>query len=87
MVKFSNLDKNIGNVAHSMCLDLYRTFAPLKQSSQTMAMTCLELAVRMNDIPIDGIKSKFGFDYTAWGTSREEVMGKRFASYSTSLTT
>ena len=53
-----------------MCLDLYRTFAPLKQSEhihQTMAMTCLELAVRMNDIPIDGIKSKFGFDYTAMG--------------------
>lgn len=64
-----------GMTAYKICLDLYRTFAPLKQTSATMAMSCLELAVRICDVDLASVKSEYGFDYERWATSRPEVMG------------
>ena len=39
----------IAKTAYNICLDLYRTFAPLKQTSFTMALASVELACRIHD--------------------------------------
>ena len=76
LVKSCNLEKDtVGLVAYRISLDLYRTFAPLKQTTQTMALACFELAIRLCDIDLASIKSEHGFDYVKWSTSRAEIMG------------
>ena len=42
-------DSPISKLAFKISLDIYRTFAPLKQCSASMAMACLELAVRLSE--------------------------------------
>ncbi|KAJ5364527.1 uncharacterized protein N7496_010240 [Penicillium cataractarum] len=59
-------------LAWEISLDLYRTFAPLKQTTQTMAFSCLELAVRLLDQRCEPLES--GVDYAKWSTSRGAVM-------------
>lgn len=68
-------DSEICNVAYRISLDLYRTFAPIKQTTSTMAFSCLELAGRLLDRRLDAVESRT--EYERWRTSREEVMGKR----------
>jgi CTD kinase subunit beta len=58
--------------AYNICLDLYRTFAPLKQTTPTMAIACLELAGRLCQQPIADLEA--GKGYKKWRTSRPEVM-------------
>lgn len=65
-------DSEVTKVSYCMCLDLYRTFAPLKQTSATMAFTCLELARRLWN---DQSEVEFAKDYRQWKTSRVEIMG------------
>jgi CTD kinase subunit beta len=65
----------ISRTAYHMSLDLYRTFAPLKQSSATMALACLELAIRMHNEDPAQVYGAQGPDYARWHTSRVEVMG------------
>lgn len=67
-------DSRVSSVAYSISLDLYRTFAPIKQTSSTMAFSCLELAGRLLDQRSKPVES--GQDYENWRTSRQEVMGK-----------
>lgn len=75
-VKSCNLDRRtVGEVAFRVSLDLYRTFAPLKQTTQTMALACLELAARLADADLTFIMTDEGFDYERWQTSRAELMG------------
>lgn len=76
LVKSCSLDKDVGALAYNISLDLYRTFAPLKQTSQTMALACLELAIRVADVDLADVKSEHGFDYERWAVTRLEVMGK-----------
>lgn len=71
-------DSEVSNVAYRISLDLYRTFAPIKQTTSTMAFSCLELAGRLLDRRLEDVES--GKDYEQWRTSREEVMGKYLAS-------
>lgn len=60
-------------IAYCISLDLYRTFAPLKQSTPTMAFACLELSSRLlNEFDSFEVARK---DYASWQTSREEIMG------------
>lgn len=61
-------------LAYRISLDLYRTFAPVKQTTPAMAFGCLELATRLLDQRIEELES--GADYEKWGTNRAEVMGK-----------
>lgn len=63
----------VSNVAYRIAQDLYRTFAPVKQTTSTMAFASLELAGRLLDQRIEAVD--LGLDYSAWRTSREEVMG------------
>lgn len=73
-----NLSKNspASLLAYRISLDLYRTFAPVKQTTPAMAFGCLELATRLLDQRIEELES--GADYEQWGTNRAEVMGKRY---------
>ncbi len=63
----------IAKTAYLISIDLYRTFAPLKQSTPTMAFACLELAGRLHGQEVDAIAD--GRDYTRWGIERAMVMG------------
>ncbi|KAJ5169020.1 uncharacterized protein N7482_004614 [Penicillium canariense] len=65
-------DSEVSDLAYRISLDLYRTFAPVKQTTPTMAFTCLELAGRLLDQRLQPVES--GEDYTQWNTSRGEVM-------------
>jgi len=69
-------DSDVANVAYRMTIDLYKTFAPIKQTTSTMAFACLELAGRLLDQRLEDVES--GKDYERWKTSRAEVMGKYF---------
>ena len=63
----------VSSVAYRIAQDLYRTYAPIKQTTSTMAFSCLELAGRLLDQRIEAVEK--GVDYAKWKTSRDEVMG------------
>lgn len=69
-------NSEVSNLAYRISSDLYRTFAPIKQSSSTMAFSCLELAGRLLDRRVEQVES--GLDYAQWSTSRAEIMGKSY---------
>lgn len=66
-------DKRTGTVALAICLDVYRTLAVLKQTRQTLACACLELATRFLEKGLDTITDEEMYDEL--GTSRGEVIG------------
>jgi CTD kinase subunit beta len=59
-------------LAYSISLDLYRTWAPLKQTTATMVFACLELAGRLLDEPHERVWQ--GKDYAEWKIERGMVM-------------
>lgn len=66
-------DNEVGILAYCISLDLYRTFAPLKQTTGTMAFACLELASRLLDAGLKDVEA--GKGYENWNLGRAEVMG------------
>ncbi|KAL1955007.1 hypothetical protein VTO42DRAFT_360 [Malbranchea cinnamomea] len=72
-MKFYGLSKQSKTTitAYSMSLDMYRTFAPLKQTTSAMAFACLELASRLLDDSTVQIKPEH---YDDWSTTRADVM-------------
>ncbi|RAL11403.1 putative cyclin [Aspergillus homomorphus CBS 101889] len=62
----------VSTVAYRIAQDLYRTYAPIKQTTSTMAFSALELAGRLLDQRIPEVEE--GLDYEDWKTSRVEVM-------------
>ena len=70
-------DSAVVKTAYGISLDLYRTFAPLKQTTAAMAFACIELAGRLLDKPHEAIES--GKDYRSWKINRALVMGKSSA--------
>ncbi|MCJ1319100.1 RNA polymerase II C-terminal domain kinase beta subunit [Xylographa vitiligo] len=71
--KYYHLDRDtVGKTAYNMSLDLYRTFAPLKQTTSTMAIACVELAGRLHERNVQELEAGKGFK--EWRTSRAEVM-------------
>ncbi len=64
----------VGKTAYNMSLDLYRTFAPLKQTTATVAIACVELAARLCDADVAKLSGERGIRYRRWGSSRREVM-------------
>lgn len=63
----------VGKTAYNMCIDIYRTFAPLKQTASTLAFACVELATRIHDATL--IPDMTDSDsYRKWSTTREEVL-------------
>lgn len=73
-------NSEVSNLAYRISSDLYRTFAPIKQNSSTMAFSCLELAGRLLDQRIHQVES--GLDYAKWNTSRAEIMGMICSTFS-----
>jgi len=63
----------VTKTAYLISIDLYRTFAPLKQSTAAMAFACLELAGRLHGQEMEAIVD--GRDYARWGIERAMVMG------------
>lgn len=77
LAKAHGLDREaLGKTAYDMSLDLYRTFAPLKQSTPTMALACVELSSRVHQRELGSIESQR--TYKKWGVTRPEVMGNCF---------
>lgn len=65
---------NEARTAWNLSIDLYRTFAPLKQTSPTLAIACLELASRLHGLDAARLVDTGAVKYSKWGTSRAEVM-------------
>lgn len=63
----------VTKTAHLISLDLYKTYAPLKQCTAVMAFACLELAVRLHGQEVEAIAD--GRDYRHWDIDRPMVMG------------
>ena len=64
----------VGKTAYNMSLDLYRTFAPLKQTAATMAVSCVELAGRVLDQNLQELEAQKGYEHFC--ITRAEVMGE-----------
>ncbi|KAI9816241.1 MAG: RNA polymerase II C-terminal domain kinase beta subunit [Pycnora praestabilis] len=77
LLKIYNVDREtVGKTAYSTSLDIYRTFAPLKQTTPAMAIACLELAARICQPQSDFLNDDRGLHYQRWSITREEVMGE-----------
>ena len=68
-------ESTVPKLAFKISIDLYRTFAPLKQSTAALAFACMELAERI-DGSHDGSKaSSVEREYRKWSIDRAMVMG------------
>jgi CTD kinase subunit beta len=65
---------NVAKTAWNLSIDLYRTFAPLKQNSAPLAIACVELAARLHSKDTDRLVDAGIVRYAKWATSRAEVM-------------
>ena len=78
LAKHYHVDKDtVGKTAYDMSLDLYRTFAPLKQTAATMAVACVELAGRIWDQNVKELEG--GKGYKKLQITRSEVMGRHMS--------
>ncbi|RYF30696.1 MAG: hypothetical protein EOO38_32155 [Cytophagaceae bacterium] len=80
VVKESGLPKDpLGRTAYDMSIDVYRTFAPLKQTTSTIAIACVELSTRLlnmsTEFNMDAIVGPQGTSLEKWSTDRGMVMG------------
>lgn len=74
LARKNGIDKDITKSAYRMLLDLYRTFAPLKQSCAAMAFGCLELTCRLYDRQMDKVVGEGAQQPSRWKTTRAQVM-------------
>ncbi|KAK2630477.1 hypothetical protein QTJ16_001297 [Diplocarpon rosae] len=72
--KEAKIEKDVARVAYNMMVDLYRTFAPLKQSCSTMAFACIELATLLLERQQTAIRGERSPKYRKWGTTRTEII-------------
>lgn len=74
LVKAYDFDAaTIGQTAYQMCIDLYRTFAPLKQTAATLAFACIELSARLHEP--ESFSQLQPAALEQWSVQRDEVMG------------
>ncbi|KAF2479698.1 cyclin-like protein [Neohortaea acidophila] len=71
--------EKVVKLAWTVATDLYRTFAPLKQTTATMALACLELAAHLiaasTENNVSAIRDALqALDLKTWSVTREEVM-------------
>ncbi|KAK3699187.1 RNA polymerase II C-terminal domain kinase beta subunit [Vermiconidia calcicola] len=71
--------QKVYDVAWTVLTDLHRTFAPLKQTSATMALASLELAAHLaattSPNNVSATRDQLQrFNIDTWSTSREEIM-------------
>jgi CTD kinase subunit beta len=73
-LKYYNFDQrsSVAKLAYKMSLDLYRTWAPLKQTTTVMVFACMELSGRL--IGEEHTDICTGKDYERWSVERVHVM-------------
>lgn len=64
--------ETVGKTAYNMSLDVFRTFAPLKQTTATLAVACVELSARIFRQNIEELEA--GIGYKEFRITRAEVM-------------
>ena len=75
LAKYHLLDQEtVGKTAYNMSLDLYRTYAPLRQTAATLAISCVELSGRLCGQNARGLEEQT--TYKRLWITRAEVMGE-----------
>ncbi|RFU30559.1 hypothetical protein B7463_g5764, partial [Scytalidium lignicola] len=74
LIKVAGIDQDVARMSYKIMLDLYRTFAPLKQTCATMAFACVELAALILEKQEDLIRGESAPKYKDWRTTRAEIM-------------
>ena len=72
--KEAGMHKDVTKVAYEIMIDLYKTFAPLKQTCATMSFACLELATLILEKQEENIRGQQPLRYKKWRTTRAETM-------------
>ncbi|KAG0649323.1 CTD kinase subunit beta [Hyphodiscus hymeniophilus] len=72
--KEAGIRKDVAKVTYDMMIDLYKTFAPLKQTCATMSFACIELATLILEKQEENIRGQQLSQYKKWRTSRAQVM-------------
>ncbi|RMZ76259.1 hypothetical protein DV737_g4874, partial [Chaetothyriales sp. CBS 132003] len=67
-------ESRISRLAYKVSIDLYRTLAPLKQTTAALAFTCVELAERIEGSWDSTRAAAVEKEYAGWGISRAMVM-------------
>lgn len=74
LAKEAKIEKDVARMGYTMMLDLYRTYAPLRQTCATMSFACLELATLIMDKQRNTIRGENAPLYEKWFTTRSEIM-------------
>jgi CTD kinase subunit beta len=74
LTKHAKIEKDVAKLAYDIMLDLYRTFAPLKQTCATMSFACVELATLILEKQQGAIRGERSPSYRKWSTTRGEVV-------------
>jgi CTD kinase subunit beta len=74
LCKEARMDKDVSKVAYNMMIDLYKTFAPIKQSCAAMSFACVELATLVLGKQQAAIHGERSPKYRKWRTTRGEVI-------------
>ena len=74
LAKDARIDKDVAKVAFEVIVDLYKTFAPLKQTCATMSFACIEFATLILEKQQDNIRGQVSPSYEKWCTTRAEIM-------------
>ncbi|RMZ80052.1 hypothetical protein DV738_g3090, partial [Chaetothyriales sp. CBS 135597] len=67
-------ESRIARLAYKISIDLYRTFAPLKQTTAALAFACVELAERIEGAWDSTQAAVVENEYPRWGIDRAMVM-------------
>ena len=63
--------RDFHQLAWDMSIDMYKTFVPLKQTTFSMCLTCIELTALITGTHVDEVR---GVDPDRFHTSRQEIM-------------
>jgi CTD kinase subunit beta len=74
LAKDARIDKDVAKVAFEAIVDLYKTFAPLKQTCATMSFACIEFATLILEKQQENIRGQGSPSYKKWCTTRAEIM-------------
>jgi CTD kinase subunit beta len=67
-------DSDTAKTAWKVSLDLYRTFAPLKQTTAAMSLACIELAERIVGVWDPQKQEAVEAQYEEWSVRREHII-------------
>jgi len=74
LAKAAGIEKDVAKVAYDIMIDLYKTFAPLKQTCATMSFACIELATLVLQKQEENIRGQQSPRYKKWCTNRAVII-------------